>query len=410
MPEDDKPAPHKARKLGLDALRGIAVFLMIEQHVGVWLWQGPGPGETMGKNYPGLLAFNALGGGAAPLFITLAGMGSALLAHSRFKKGESPDRTMLLRGLALMGFGYLLSFLTPSWFSMRSWFVLHLMGFGMALGPVWRRLPTWTLLLVAVAVLAAAPVLQQWLDTPLHINNARMAAWANAERTEVFPGGHLRMGTVEGHFPIFPWLAFFLLGTASGRWVAEGRLRPIAVSGLVCLAAGAAMALVFHEGGDAAFKAITGSTAPNLKIGLIRKAPEALLFARVFRINVPFYPSTPSFVLLLAGGIFLGVSGVLALEQRREFREHNPLVTLGRISLTLLVFHVVAFREWSREVFKIRGTELEIPGYGWWHNLSAPGTLGVILGFVAIAAFVSVLWQRAEYRYGAEWVLRKVAP
>ena len=58
---DNKTA--KPRLLGLDALRGVAVFLMIEQHLGVWLWRGPGPGESMAKDYLGLLIFNALGGG-----------------------------------------------------------------------------------------------------------------------------------------------------------------------------------------------------------------------------------------------------------------------------------------------------------------------------------------------------------
>src|SRR5690606_20795062 len=118
-------APRK-RLLGLDALRGIAVFLMIEQHLGVWLWRGPGPGGRM-ADYPGLLVFNALGGGAAPAFVTLAGIGASLLASKR----ERPDRTLALRGIAILGFGYLLSALTPSWFSWQSWFVLHLMGLGM---------------------------------------------------------------------------------------------------------------------------------------------------------------------------------------------------------------------------------------------------------------------------------------
>ena len=53
-------APPRKRLLGLDALRGIAVFLMIEQHLGVWLWRGPNPGERM-SDYPGLMVFNATG-------------------------------------------------------------------------------------------------------------------------------------------------------------------------------------------------------------------------------------------------------------------------------------------------------------------------------------------------------------
>jgi uncharacterized membrane protein len=47
------------RVLFLDALRGLAVLLMMEQHLGVWLWRGPSPGE---RTPALLLGFNALGG------------------------------------------------------------------------------------------------------------------------------------------------------------------------------------------------------------------------------------------------------------------------------------------------------------------------------------------------------------
>jgi hypothetical protein len=39
-----------------------------------------------------------------------------------------------------MGFGYLLNWLTPSWFSLGTWFVLHMMGLAIATAPLWRRL------------------------------------------------------------------------------------------------------------------------------------------------------------------------------------------------------------------------------------------------------------------------------
>ena len=42
--------PPSRRLLSLDALRGIAVFLMIEQHLGVWLWRGLQPGEHVVTN------------------------------------------------------------------------------------------------------------------------------------------------------------------------------------------------------------------------------------------------------------------------------------------------------------------------------------------------------------------------
>jgi hypothetical protein len=59
----------------------------MEQHLGVWLWRGPSPGE---RTPALLLGFNALGGMAAPLFVTLAGCGAAL-AVSRAKESAGGD-------------------------------------------------------------------------------------------------------------------------------------------------------------------------------------------------------------------------------------------------------------------------------------------------------------------------------
>ena len=87
------------RLLAVDALRGVAVILMIEQHLGAWLWKVPA--GTRVWDHPVLVGINALGGGAAPAFITVAGVGTALFVASR----QRPDRAMLVRGLVVMGFG-----------------------------------------------------------------------------------------------------------------------------------------------------------------------------------------------------------------------------------------------------------------------------------------------------------------
>ncbi len=365
--------PPSRRLLSLDALRGIAVFLMIEQHLGVWLWEGTDPGKTV-FDYPGLLTFNALGGGAAPLFVTLAGIGSALMAEACAKREENPDRKMLLRGLAVMGFGYLLSLLVPSWFSWRTWFVLHLMGFGMMLGPVWRRLPTSALLGLTLAVLVATPFVQRGLGTPDRLWNYQMAGFLDEAMTQPRPWAPLYIAVAEGQFPIFPWLAFFLFGTAAGRFIVEDRLRPVAVIAGSSLAVGAVFAVGFH----------------------VLKVPWMLANWRTFRVPIPFFPTSPTFVLLLIGIVGLAVVIALAIERRRPLSERGILVTLGRASLTLLILHVVMFREWTRPIDV-------------WQNLTPSEVFVVTFAFIGLAAVAARLWQRVGYRYGAEWVLRKIA-
>ncbi len=362
-------AKPKHRLLGLDALRGIAVLLMIEQHLGVWLWTGPGRGETM-ANYPGLLAFNALGGGAAPTFVTLAGIGSSLLILS--KPGPGLDRTLIVRGLIVLGFGYLLSFLTPSWFdTQKSWFVLHLMGFGMLTTPLWRRLPTAMLLGLAVAVLVATGFVQVWLDVPLHLDNEYMAGRARHSPQQWTA---LRLAVAEAQFPIFPWFSFYLAGLACGRWVGDGKLDAIAklAGGVLGLGLGGL---------------ILRAVLPVTKTGVLGRSTV---------LNVPFFPASPTLVALLLAIVLIGIWAVLAFERRRPLTDTNSLVSLGRASLTLLLVHVWLFREATRPI-------------GAWQALSLPVSTAVLIGFIVFAVVATRLWQKIDYRFGAEWLLRKLS-
>lgn len=377
----------KARLLGLDALRGIAVFLMIEQHLGVWLWRGLQPGETM-RDHLGLLVFNALGGGAAPAFVTLAGIGSSLLVHARTAKGQvtrgragalgervtlktDPDATLVRRGLAVMGFGVLLNFLTPSWFSWQSWFVLHLMGFGMLTTPLLRRLPTAALLGIAIAVLGATGFVQDWLGVPLALDNAYMSGRSD-DSPHAWTG--LRIAVAEGQFPIFPWFSFYVAGLVCGRFIAAGHMHRIGwlAGGLGLLGAAGLLVRSLHPA-----------------IGTVAWRSSAL--------RVPFFPASPTLVTLLLITVLLGIWAVMAWDQRRPLSERNPIVTLGRASLTLLILHVWLFREATRP-------------FGLWQSLDVEPALAILIGFVLIATLAAWLWQRIDYRFGAEWLLRKLAP
>lgn len=363
------PAAKPRRLLALDALRGIAVFLMIEQHVGIWLWQGPGPGERQ-LDYPVLVGFNALGGMAAPLFVSLAGMGSALFVAAGRPR---TDVTLVRRGLVLMLFGLALNLMTPSWFSLGSWFVLHMMGFAMALAPLWRRLSTPALLAACAAVLLATVAVQLWLATPIPLHNDRM-------RDVGLPGGPLRLALAEGQFPILPWLCFYLAGFCAGRLVRAERIGSIALLGLAFVAVGGGGRLLLMSGVSPSW--IGPWIGPWIR--------------RAFELHLGFYPASVAIVGLLLGGALLLVALVSWVETRRPIAESNPLVTLGRASLTLLMLHVVLFRQASRPI-------------EWWRNLSAESTLAVIFGFVLLSVLGSRLWQRVGYRYGAEWMLRKLA-
>jgi len=363
VPDETAHRDGSRRILGLDLLRAIAVLLMVEQHMGVWLWEGPAAGETRG-DYPLFVALSVLGGGAAPLFIMLAGMGGALFVA---KRGADADGVIFRRGLALLGFGYLLNLTAPSWFTWRSWFVLHLMGLGLMMVPLFRRLSNRALLAVGLAIVAAMVGVQTWLDTPDHLRNARLAGWAGQPGGETLPWAPLRLALAEGQFPVLPWLAMFIAGFVAGRWVRAGETRKILTTGCIALISG--------------FALVGASYA-----GLI-DAP------RVTHINVPFYPMTVALVALLGGLVIIGVWAALRFEERRDYRPDNPLVVLGSASLTLLIVHVWIFREGAHVL-------------GVYKSFSPAITLATIVGFIVLSMVLAKQWRKIGFRFGAEWLLR----
>lgn len=343
-------------------MRGVAVLLMIEQHVGIWLWRGPGPDLTR-ADYPGLVAFNAFGGYGAPLFIGLAGIGSALMCAAG---KPNVDRILVRRGLALMGFGLLLNLVTPSWFSWGSWFALHLMGFSMALAPLWRRLSDRGLVAAMLVTMAVTPLVQAWLQTPDELYNHRM-------RDTGLPGGALRLAVAEGQYPILPWMAVFIAGFLAGRWIHAGHPRRLLTLGAATLGGLGVGYLTLRALGDAA--------PPTLD--------------RAFRITLGFFPASLSVVGFMLAAAMIGIGLALVATTRRQPADNHPLVTLGRASLSIFLLHVWLFREASRPL-------------GLWSALPPLWTLVAIALFAVVCAVATRAWQNVGYRYGAEWALRAI--
>jgi len=238
----------------LDALRGIAVILMVQQHLGVWLWRVPvmplwelftGHPLMMGMNFSGLLA--------APLFVSLAGVGSVYL-HA---KTDKPFRVFAARGAVIVIFGYLLNFLTPHWFHPGSWFVLHCIGLFLILAPVLLRFNTVYLVMLYPVIAGAAVFGQHMLGTPLLLTDPRMGDIS-------LPGGILRLIFLEGHFPVFPWLALFISGIIAGRWISAGKIKFILLTGISFVTAGIILGVLYRHGYAFATRApCSGSSCPS---------------------------------------------------------------------------------------------------------------------------------------------------
>ncbi len=346
-----------SRWLAIDALRGLAVLLMITKHVSYWLVGIEQHNEWV------VLFTGALGGLAAPIFVLLAGVGVTFSAQ----RHDDCDRLLVIRGAMIMGFGYLMNFLTPHWFTMGSWYVLHLIGAAMMMAPMLRRLSTSGVLTLLAAVLVITIGIQTWLDTPFRLYNNDMSAPTK-------PGGALRFALAEGFFPIFPWLAFFLAGIAAGRWLLAGTIQKIWQMAAVLVAALAVLSGLFASG-----LAFTHDSR----------------WIRFFLFKTNFYPALTPITLFLIATALLFVYTFVRIDERLSFDVSNMLVCLGRVSLTLLIFHVAAIRE-SAQYF------------GFWKTMSAPITLILVALLLIGFAVAAKGWRKIQFKYGAEWVLRLV--
>jgi hypothetical protein len=244
------------------------------------------------------------------------------------------------------------------------------MGFGMLLTPALRRLPSAALLGLGLCVFMSTGWVQATLDVPLTLDNEYMRGRDPSSPSQ-WTG--LRIAIAEGQFPIFPWFSFYLAGLVCGRWVARDQLDRITT-----LAGGVAM-------------------VGGIGLALRGLAPIGSALWRSTTLRIPFFPASPTLVALLLVAVLLGIWGVMAWERRWPLRDSNPLVTLGRASLTLLILHVWLFRQASRPI-------------GVWQALDVLPAMLVLFGFVAFASLASWQWQRVGYRFGAEWLLRKLAP
>lgn len=341
----------------IDALRGVAVLLMIAQHVSLWVCA-----QSHGSVF--ILMTGALGGLSAPFFVTLSGMGATLLSERR----DRPDFLLVTRGVMILGFGYIMNLLTPHWFSPGSWYVLHMIGTALITAPLLRRFSDTGLILSVFVVLVVTGMFQNYLDTPFRLFNRHMAA-------PVGLTGVVRYALAEGYFPIFPWIAFFMAGLLTGRWLMDRRLdkaRRLAFLFLVIMAV----------------LSISYAIGPNF----IRSEP----LVRYFRLQLSFYSALTPLSLFLMAVSLLFIIGFFRLDQKHGFRQSHVLVCLGRVSLTFLIVHVSVIKE---SAFY----------FGFWKTLSESSAIVVTLAILVFFSLTAKLWQRHHYKYGFEWFLRRVS-
>jgi uncharacterized membrane protein YeiB len=185
------------------------------------------------------------------------------------------------------------------------------------------------------------------------------------------PGGVFRLALVEGHFPIFPWVGYHLAGIAIGRWIVKEQNKRIALLAIACGLIG-------------------------LGLGAISSLFPSGMFHRATLSTSLFYPFMPPLFFMLLAASALCSWLMLLPGDTRFLKVTNPLVCLGRVSLTVFVLHVFL----GKQV----GTWL-----GFTKSFSMTGTFLIIALSLATFLAIARLWHRYSYKFSLEWFMRKVS-
>jgi len=351
------------RQLGIDALRGIAVIFMLLQHLLSWFW------DITGQELRAHLAEHTLsvtlltlGNLSAPLFIVLAGVGSVFF----LQKHPEGSLSLVRRSLVLIAFGYILNLAAGNWFEPGSWYILHLIGFGLLCAPFLQRLLPLVLLSTIAFVIIASVLAQVFLDTPMNMGNIRLS-------DSSLPGGAVRLALVEGHFPVLPWLALFIFGMVFGKWYLRNQIRFVGLCTVVCAILG-----------------ISFASAPMIWPEILQQHVTARLFAFS---TVPF-PLTPSLLLIMAALTGAGFLFFASINTRVSRSLTYTSACLGRASLSIFIIHIVLFRQISEML-------------GGYKILSEEAALTSTLIVIILFTILSLWWRKYDYRYSLEWLLRK---
>jgi hypothetical protein len=347
----------------LDAYRGFAVILMVQQHLQSWLWskQWLSYGITF-PQHPVMLSFNFLGNFSAAMFLIAAGIGSAMLYDTNLSKNE-----FFKRGIFILLCGYILNVISPHWFKPGSWYILHTIGISVFLAPFLNRIRNTGLITISAFFIIVAALIQTWLNTPLMLGNEYM-------NNITMNGGVFRLIFAEGHFPLFPWMAFFITGIVCQRWIVSEKKVMILFMAIGLFSLGYILSW-FHNYG---YFFATGG--------------------KLFRLFVflPYvYPSLPPLMLIIAG-INLFFLYIFSISHNYISKKLFVLLSVvGRLSLSWFFIHIIIFNE----IFTFFGIR---------RNLTAFEVLFIISITTILIFIFSNKWNKINLKFSLEWVMRRV--
>ncbi len=339
----------RSRIIGLDLARAIAMLGMVIAH---YAWP---------DGSDGLLndVASAVDGRAMPLFVMLGGVGVTILTA----RSPHPDRSLLVRAAILAPMGLVLQELTTF-----IAIILHYYSVFFVAAVGLRRLPSrWLAGLAAATALIGSwtyqvlkPELTGYREPSDLIDEPLALAWSLL---------------VEGFYPFFPVVSFFIIGMLLGR--ADLRSTTVAARLTAIGIGAAAIVLISADRLVSAFD-----------VNVLSWSADDGRFIASRLLDDDGHSEMLAWVIG-AGGSSAAVIGLSLLIAPQVSRWIGPLISLGQLALTFYVFQAVLVR------FITRPDETALEDE--FVNVAL-----IYLGFMAFAA----LWRR-RFRYGPlEWVLR----
>jgi len=358
-------------------MRAIAIILMVEIHFVENLSPRASPWKWLYD------VSGVLGDLPAPMFTFLVGLSLWLWLRRDEAKGVEPARIrrrVMRRGLFIFLSG--LAFAAAIWrpAGLFDWDILTLIGASTLILFPMRRLRPWVFVAVALLIVAAAPPLREMSGYARH--------WNDGEYEYAFTLRDVLLGfTLQGCFPLLPWLVFPLLGFATGKAFYGGkgaRLSPaMPVLGMVVLSlSGLLLAAASRHG------AALGAYAEGLS----------------------FYPASTPYALGMLGAILVALWLLDLWLDRGATPPSGPVFSFFRrysgFAFTAYVVHH-AVHIWPLYAFALwRGLPLE----AYYENAMDTGSaFALFVLFTAVFYALLVRWERAGARYSFERMLRRFA-
>jgi uncharacterized membrane protein len=233
-------------------------------------------------------------------------------------------------------------------------------------------------------VVIVSPVIRLFTDYHSHWNK-----WG--EYTTSFEMPHVLMGFfANAYFPLFPWIAFPLLGYIVGRACfgkQELNLPKLLLPAGVALVA-VSLAKIF--------------IASNINL------PE---IATWYISPFTFYPASTSFLLLAAGiNIILFVFFFSLFDLKKADTGHNPLLKFcnrySRYALTAYVMHHALFLWWLIAYNHYKGELYRWTLYG--YIMPTAQAMLVVIAFIILFYLLILFWDKRGGRYSFEWWLKRL--